>query len=63
MEKIQLLIDKLNTIVIIKISLLFSLIIEFSLLYLNSIIEGNINYTFLSVSLILIFFKINLFYD
>ena len=43
MAKIQL-IDKINTIVIIKISLLISLIIEFALLYLNSIIEGNIKY-------------------
>ena len=43
MAKIQL-IDKINTIVIIKISLLISLIIEFALLYLNSLIEGNIKY-------------------
>ena len=43
MAKIQL-IDKINTIVIIKISLLISLIIEFALLYLNSMIEGNIKY-------------------
>ena len=43
MAKIQL-IDKINTIVIIKISLLISLIIEFALLYLNSLIKGNIKY-------------------
>ena len=38
------LIEKLNTITIIKISLTISLITELSLLYLNLTIEGNIKY-------------------
>ena len=46
------LIGKLNTIIIIKISLIISLITEFSLLYLNLIIEGNIKYFGYSVLII-----------
>ena len=53
------LIEKLNTIIIIKISLLISLLTEFSLLYLNSIIEGKIKYfgyTIFILSIILTIF-------
>ena len=46
------LIGKLNTIIIIKISLIISLITEFSLLYLNLIIEGNIKYFGYSILII-----------
>ena len=38
------LIEKLNTIIILKISLVISLLTEFSLIYLNTIIEGKIKY-------------------
>ena len=37
-------IEKLNTIAIIKTSLIFSLLTELALVYLNLIIEGNIKY-------------------
>ena len=50
---------KLNTIMIIKISLIISLITELSLLYLNSIIEGRIKYigyTIFLLSIILTIF-------
>ena len=46
------LIGKLNTIIIIKISLIISLITEFSLLYLNLIIEGDIKYFGYSILII-----------
>ena len=53
------LIVKLNTIIIIKISLIISLITEISLLYLNTIIENKIKYIgylIFSISIILTLF-------
>ena len=53
------LIEKLNTIIILKISLVISLLTEFSLFYLNTIIEGKIKYfgyIFFILSIILTIF-------